>query len=331
MSDGLLIPLVIFAVSLWGLMKGADWLIDGSSSLAKYLKVSDLVIGLTVVAFGTSLPELVVSVQSSLQGSGSLAYANVIGSNIANTLLILGTASLVIPLVSTPAVKKDVGFFFLVAMTFTGLTFFGKTDAPTPLLFESQVSRMGGIVLLLLFVTFIVRILRNSKNDLTQTSEDEEPESSPLGKSIAILIVGLVFVILGGEFTVRSAISIAKQLGVSESTIGLTIVAFGTSLPELVASLSMAGKKKGGMIIGNIIGSNVMNLSLVLGAALTVAPIQVDYWGTFDMCVHTIVAVVLLGLMLQNKPEGNLGRTTGVTFILLYMTYMIMVGYRQMV
>lgn len=326
MPDNVFLALLIFAASLFSLMKGADWLTDGSSKIAKYFNVSDLIVGLTVVAFGTSLPELVVSVQSAIQGSSELAYANVVGSNIANTLLILGTSSVVIPLVSTKEVRQDLPFYGLLVIAFAGIVAFSRiTSNSTIFFFEAYLNWIAGCILLAFFVVFLLRIFLNNKKAL----EDEvEQGDDKLMKPIVIVVLGLFFVILGGELTVKSAITIAASVGVPEETIGLTIVAFGTSLPELVASLAMAGKKKGDMIIGNIIGSNVMNLTLVLGTASILTPIHVTYWGVLDMAILTIVSVVFLILMLRKTSKGHLNRSTGMLFLLAYLSYIVAIGYR---
>ncbi len=325
MPDNIFLVLLIFGGSLYALMKGADWLTDGSSQIAKFFKVSDLIIGLTVVAFGTSLPELVVSVQSALQGSGELAYANVIGSNIANTLLILGTSSVVIPLVTTPEVRKDLPYVFILTIAFVAIVLLNHIDSPSSFLFAVELYWQAGVVLLLFFIIFIIRIFLNNKEEL---ADEVEPGEASFGKSILLVVVGLALVILGGELTVSSAIRIAERVGVPEETIGLTIVAFGTSLPELVASLTMAGKNKGEMIIGNIIGSNIMNLTLVLGTATALSPVKITHWGVLDMLVLTAVSFLFLALMMRKTTKGNLNRNTGMLFLLLYLSYIIAIGYR---
>lgn len=315
-------------------MKGADWLIDGSSVVARKLKVSELLIGLTVVAFGTSLPEFVVSIGSAMQGSAELAYANVIGSNIANILLILGATSLIMPLKSSEEVHSDVYFLMGLVVTFAMVVIAGKSSDMSPFLFESSLGTIGGLCLLAFFIGFIVRIhLKRQKGiDEFGGTEDHQPEDdTSLSKAVFWLVCGLVMIVAGGELTVQSAINIAQILNVPESTIGLTIVAFGTSLPELVASLAAAGKGKGDMAIGGILGSNLMNLSFVLGTSATFFPIKINSWGVFDMFIHTAVSVGFLLLMARRTEKDNLNKQTGIIFIILYVAYMTVIGVRDFV
>lgn len=319
--------ILIFAGSLYALMRGADWLIEGSSSLAKRLNISDLVVGLTVVAFGTSLPELVVSVQAALAGSSALAYANVIGSNTANTLLVLGMASIVTPIVTTDAVRKDLKFYALLILGFCALIYYGNKGISSIFFFESSLGLFGGVCLLAYFSFFIIRILLSEKSALVNEAGDSS-ESTSLGKAILLVVVGLILTIVGGEVTVQSAIKIATRIGVSETTIGLTIVAIGTSLPELVASLSMASKGKPEMIVGNVLGSNVMNLSLVLGTAAVISEVPIDTMESFDMVFHTVVGLIFLIFMLRPAKTFHLNRRIGSLFVLIYLAYMAFVGLR---
>ncbi|SMF49413.1 calcium/sodium antiporter [Pseudobacteriovorax antillogorgiicola] len=337
MPDNIFLVVLIFAASLYVLMKGADWLIDGASALARELKISELIIGLTVIAFGTSLPEFVVSIQAAIYGSPELSYSNVVGSNIANILLILGATSLIMPLKAPEEVHKDIYFFFGLVLTFAVVVIASSTDNKEGIFFTSELGTFGGLSLLAFFVAFIFRIIGKRKDGVLEIlpSEDnddgEDDDELPLSKAILYLIAGTAMIILGGEFTVQSAIGIAQKLGVPESTIGLTIVAFGTSLPELVASLAAAGKKKGDMAIGNILGSNLMNLAFVLGSAATFFPIFINAWGVFDMLVHTLISFGFLGLMARRSVKFNLNRQTGIVFLILYVSYMTIIGMRDFV
>ena len=315
-------------------MKGADWLIDGASALARKLNVSELLIGLTVVAFGTSLPEFVVSIQSAFQGSAELSYANVVGSNIANILLILGATSIIMPLRASNEVHSDVYFLLGLVATFTLIVVAGKTTVPTDFMFESQISTWGGILLIVFFIGFIVRIVLKKQKGIDEfggTDDHPADDDMTTAKAALYLFAGLVMIVGGGELTVQSAIAIAQKLNVPESTIGLTIVAFGTSLPELVASLAAAGKGKGDMAIGGILGSNLMNLAFVLGTAATFFPIHISAWGVFDMFIHTLVSAIFLFLMARRTDKDNLNRQTGIIFIILYVSYMTIIGVRDFV
>ena len=315
--------------------EGSRLAIDGASVIARKFNISELIIGLTVVAFGTSLPEFVVSLQAALKGSPELSYSNVVGSNIANILLILGATSLILPLKASREVHRDIYFFLGLVVCFAAVVIAGKTassDGSNALFFSSQIGTIGGLCLLAFFIAFIFRILKKKKLGIDEFggTEDHDPdEDTSIGKALVWLIGGIAMIIIGGEFTVRSAISIAQQLGVPESTIGLTIVAFGTSLPELVASLAAAGKKKGDMAIGSILGSNLMNLSFVLGSAATFFSVKISSWGVFDMGIHTLVSVLFLGLMARRNVKFNLTRQTGIVFLILYVSYMTIVGMRD--
>jgi cation:H+ antiporter len=328
MPESLGLLLVIFTISLYGLMKGADWLIEGASGIARRYGVSELVIGLTVVAFGTSLPELVVSVDASLKGNISLAYSNVLGSNLANILLVLGCTAIARPIHTPTEARRDLPFFALLVITFATLVTFGVYPFPAPL--EGHLFRFDGIVLILFFGAFIWRILRQKPQAINELAEEESHHLDHLSVSRLGLVVlaGLVLVILGGDYTVKSAVGIAAQLGVSESTIGLTIVAVGTSLPELVASLVAAGKQKSDLAVGNILGSNLMNLALVLGCALILRPLSLNAFDFIDMIAHTIISLIFLGLLLRKGAKPQLSRHIGSIFVIIYIAYMTFIGYR---
>jgi len=329
-SQDIFLPLIIFAISLYAVMKGADWLIEGASNMARHFRVSDLLIGLTVVAFGTSLPELVVSVNAAINGNPVLAYANVIGSNIANILLILGCAAIVFPMTTSPEARRDLGFSFLLVIGFCLIT--GLTIFPLQPELSAQLNQWSGMLLLGFFVLFIARIFlqeaktRHSSSD-QDNSNQENQEDYNLGLLTLQVVAGLALVIIGGDFTVKSAITMASKLGISESTIGLTIVAFGTSLPELVASLVAAGRQKSDIALGNILGSNIMNLALVLGSTVVITPLTIDAWGVIDMVILTLVSLIFLTLLLKRRGP-NISRHTGVIFILLYIAYLGFIGIR---
>ena len=328
MPDNLLYLLIIFVLSLYALIRGADWLIEGASDLAHRFEVSDLVIGLTIIAFGTSLPEMVVSISAAMSGSTELAYGNVVGSNISNILLIIGCTAIVFPLTAHSDVKRDVPFYVVLTLVF--LAFVLVPAWPFASDASSELGFVAGICLLGFFVAFLMRLLKSSPEDLQDMVADEIPEHQEhvsLIKVSSLILAGLAFLLGGGEFTVRSASHIAATLGVPESTIGLTIVAFGTSLPELVTSLAAAGKGKADMALGNILGSNLMNLTLVLGSAVIVQNSFIDSWGLIDAGIHTVICLVFLGLMKINR-KPNISRQLGIIFILSYIAYMTFVAFR---
>ena len=270
--SGLTPNIIIFAITLAGLMKSSDIMVDGASSLAKRLGVSDLVIGLTVIALGTSLPELVVSVGSSYKNLGALAASNVIGSNVANVVLVLGISALIAPMTTPKTLRKIDKLYFLSTFVVFALGLLFFADGTHPQFF--------GIIYLAIFIGFI-HSLFNSKNHVEIDLDDDEDLHS-LEKSVLLTIMGLIFLIISGHYTVESAIKIARHLNVSEEVIGVTIVAFGTSLPELVASTIASLKKKADIAIGNIIGSNFMNIALVLGMSFSINPITFTKQMVFD-------------------------------------------------
>jgi cation:H+ antiporter len=326
--DTLSLPiiLVIFVFSLGALMKGADYLIDGSSGIAKKLGISDLVIGLTVIALGTSLPELVVSIQAALEGKGGLALANVIGSNSTNILLVIGVTALIHPLKAPRSLRSsEVPFSLILTIAFlvmisisADLYFsseFNKSQATLP--------RWGGFLLLGFFAAFVMKLLRTKTEAPAEEAHDEEAVSYPWVK----IFVGTALIIAGGKFTVDGAIVIARVIGVSETTIGLTIVSFGTSLPELVASITAARKGFSDMAIGTVIGSNIMNIALVLGTAGAIAPIHIGAFETLDITFMTIVTFIFLGLISRLKAP-HINRLTGGIFVAGYTVYMTYVAFR---
>ena len=329
--DTLSLPLIImvFIFSLWGLMKGADYMIDGASGIAKKLGVSQLVIGLTVIALGTSLPELVVSIQAAVNGKGSLALANVIGSNSTNILLVIGMTSLIHPMTAPRSLKSTEVPFSLTL----SLAFLAMICVSADLYFSSEFTKnqatleqWGGWILLGFFVGFIFMLLR-SKESVEDLASGEENSGDSVSYPWLKVIGGTALVIAGGKLTVDSAIAIARIMEISETTIGITIVAFGTSLPELVASIVAAKKGFSDMAIGNIIGSNIMNLALVLGTASAIAPIHIGAFETLDITFMTIVTLLFLGLICRTS-KPTISRFTGGFFVTMYIVYMSYVAFR---
>ena len=327
MQQSIIIPFLTFSVSLYGLMRGADFLIDGSSDLARKAKVSELFIGLTIIALGTSLPELVVSVRSAFMGNVSLAYSNVIGSNLTNTLLVLGACAAVRPMNSSAGVKNDIPFYMLLILFFSAAIAATIDFASKPL--SGVISKLSGVGLLLFFAGFIYRTYKNRNLHLDDVNPVEEGERNENAvKSVFLITIGLALLLLGGDYAVTSAVKIATLLKIPESTIGLTIVALGTSLPELVTCLSAAFKGKGDLAIGNILGSNFMNITLVLGCSSLVKDININSAGLMDMCIQFFVSIIFSVIMLRkNKP--TIGKSLGLSFLFLYAAYMAYVGYRS--
>lgn len=307
------IALVIFS---------ANWLVNGASSIAKKIGMSDLVIGLTVVAFGTSAPELTVNLFSALQGNTDIAIGNVLGSNIANILLILGLASLIYPLsVQSNTTWKEIPLSLLAAVVLGIMANDQLIDGSTG---GSEVSRTDGLVLLGFFAIFMVYTAELARN---QPDTDEGIEQMPLWKSSLLVLAGLLGLFSGGKFLVDAAESIAEQLGMSQKLIGLTIVAVGTSLPELATSLVAAFKKKTDIAIGNVVGSNIFNIFFILGLTSVIQPMPFSPGMNFDI-LAAIFASFILFLSTIMLGKRQVVRTEGILFLLIYVGYVVYSIYR---
>lgn len=318
------------------LVLGAEGLVRGASSLASKLRISALVIGLTVVSFGTSAPELTVNIVSALQGSPDLAVANVIGSNIVNILLILGVCAIIVPLsVKSSTVWKEIPLALLgvvlVGIMANDMLFDGVPFA--------ALTRTDGLALLALMAIFMYYIFGMAKSDREKAAdtkinaalnenEDSQIKQYGLLPSIGMTIVGLGGLVLGGQLLVSGAVDIAKAAGLSEALIGLTIVAIGTSLPELATSVVAALRKQADIAIGNIVGSNIFNIFFVLGTTSTITALPISSALNFDILV-SIIATALLFIFMFTGGKRKLVRWEGILFVLLYvayLTYLVMRG-----
>lgn len=308
--------LYIFGGVVWLLM-GGDVLIRGAIALSRRLGVSPLIVGLTVVAFGTSAPELVVSLRAALVGYPDLAIANIVGSNIANVMLVVGLPALVYPVVcDQPGVDGDARVMFLVSLLFAGLCAFGPLD------------RLDGVILLAALALFLLRAFRASKSDRASTEEPEGwervlglPRTSTM--TGAFLLFGVLALPLGAELLVRGAVAFADVLGVPSSVVGLTVVAVGTSLPELATTLVAAFKRESALAVGNVIGSNVMNLVAIMGVTAIVAPVAIPVpagFLTLDLPVMLAAAAVLVWV---THRSGAVGRRLGWTLLAAYAVYTV--------
>ena len=311
---------VLFAIGFPLLIKGADWLVDGASSLAKRFNVSDIVIGLTVVAFGTSAPELAVNLISAINGTTDLAVGNVLGSNIANILLILGVSAVIYPLVvHKNTVWKEIPLALLAVVVVAILANDAFFNAGA-----SMLSMGDGLILIAFFVIFIYYtfgIAKSSKEDAA-TIEADTVKVQSLGKSILFILLGLLALVFGGNWIVEGATAIARGLGWSEAFIGLTIVAIGTSLPELATSATAAMKKETDIAIGNVVGSNIFNIFWILGLSAVVRPVPLNPVNNFDLLVLTIVSSILFLILFVGK-KHSLDKWKGVLFILGYIAYVV--------
>ena len=322
MDISLVIDYLLFLPGFYLLIKGADILVEGASSLAKRLKVSDLVIGLTIVAFGTSAPELAVNISASYKGQTGIAISNVLGSNIANILLILGVSSIIRNVtVKENTVWKEIPFSLLAAI----IVFLQANDVFFGAGTKNQISRNDGLEMLAFFIIFLYYIFSIAKEE--NIFEDEIPKLQlSLGKSILYIIVGLILLPLGSDWVVNGAVRVAKFFGISEAYIGLTIVAIGTSLPEMATSIVAAYKKNSDISIGNVVGSNIFNVFLILGISSVIRPLEFSTKNNVDV-VMTVLASLILFFSLFVGKKHEVERSQGILFLLIYIIYLIFRAY----
>ena len=317
--------ILLFIAGFYFLVKGADLLVDGASSIAKKAGISTLVIGLTIVAFGTSAPELIVNILASYTGSNELAVGNILGSNISNIFLILGAAAMVTPLkVGKGTVWKEIPFSLLAILALAALTNDSLLDGFGP----AMLSRSDGIVLLLFFSIFIYYTFGISKKNTHLFGAKGEPvmQYSRL-KSFFMIIGGMLGLGLGGHWIVTGAVEIAAQLGLSQAFIGLTLVAIGTSLPELATSLIAAKKGNADIAIGNVVGSNIFNVFWILGLSSIISPIVFNPVLNFDIGVVILATFLLFSFLFIGKKQ-LIERWQGAMFISIYVAYLVFVTYR---
>lgn len=305
--------LLILGMAL--LIKGADLLVTGASSLAKRFNVSDLVIGLTVVSFGTSAPELVVNILASFSGNTQIAIGNILGSNVANVLLILGVSAVIYPL----TIKKNIILteipFSLVAILLIGFLANAALFSGTLVL---ELSQYDGYIILFFFFLYLLYVL-----DVAKLEPSEQPTTDTLSakKSILWVVLGLLSLVLGGKWVVDSAVELAIKLGFSEAFIGLTVIALGTSLPELVTSAMAAFRKNSDIAVGNVIGSNIFNLLWILGLSATIHPLPFEVTSNIDIFIIIAASTLLIMVLVINR--NRVSRPAGALFILSYIGYIM--------
>ena len=301
----MIINVLLIVVGVALVLFGADKLTEGASALARRLNVPEIIIGLTIVAAGTSAPELFVSLVSALNGTPDMAVGNVVGSNTMNAMLIVGTAALVAPMVISPStVKKDIPCSVLASILLAVLAF------------DGFLGRFDGIVLLLGFTAFMTYTLVQSKAG----KDDVVKESSPVWKNILFIVFGLAGLVVGSNLFVDSASDVALSLGISEAVVGLTIVAGGTSLPELATSVVAARKGQSAIAIGNVIGSNVFNILLILGLTSAITPLEIEGITTIDMAVM-LLSVILVWLF--SRTRYTVERWEGGLLLVIYIGYLV--------
>lgn len=296
------------------LVKGADIFVEGSSSAAKLLRVPGVIIGMTVVAFGTSAPELAVSITAALTSNNGIALGNVIGSNMFNLLMVIGLSSIVAEI---PADRKAMNgdFFYSIVVSVVALALIA---------FDRQIGRVDSVILLALFGYFIYRIFRSAAKE-RKTATEEKRELSPILSAVYIA-GGLAAVVAGSSMVVKSASAIAEAFGFSENLIGLTVVALGTSLPELVTSMVAAGKGENGLALGNVIGSNIFNILLILGISSLLSPIPVTVSTVYDMICLILVSCLCWAM---GRRRMRYTRAHGWILVALYAVYMVYVVVRS--
>lgn len=313
------IGIVLIILGFIGLIKGADWLVDGASAIAKRFGISDLVIGLTVVAFGTSMPEFVVNMISVAHGSTDLAITNILGSNIINTFVILGLTAAIYPIATQERTRN-----FDIPMSIVAGIIVVVCILLRPVLTgeERGIDWISGIILLLIFIYFLVNTFLHAKHNPDDPGV-EEVEIKPISpvKSVILILLGLAGLVIGGELIVKSAVNIATRLGVSEAIIGLTIVALGTSLPELATSVIAAYKHNSDIAIGNVFGSNIFNVFFVLGTSACINPLPAYDGIELDACMAALGGIITW-LVVKANHDRKVTRWGGIILLVVYSSYL---------
>ncbi len=315
------VNILLIALGFALLVKGADFLVDGASGVAKRFHIPEIIIGLTIVSIGTSMPELFVSITSAIDGYSDMAIGNVIGSNLCNLLLILGISAAINPIIF----KKETKLIEIPICIGTSIVFLILANI------GNSISRIDAIILIALFIAFICYTIMMAKKgeDFDEISEEEKQRSAEEGKkrkiivNIIYIIVGIIALKIGGDLVVEHSEKIAKMFNVSDKIIGLTIVAIGTSLPELVTSVTAALKKNSDIAIGNIIGSNIFNVLLIIGAAAAISPMNYNTSYNLQMGI-LIVATIVLGIFPYTDRKDEMTISNGITYLMLYALYMAM-------
>lgn len=302
----MIVQIGLLLVGLALIVFGADWLVDGASAVARKAGISEFVIGLTIVGFGTSCPELVVSLTGAFQGNADISVGNVVGSNIFNTLLILGLTAAIAPVAMTRAnSRRDIPITLLVTFLFAALALTG-----------TQISRVEGIVFLAIFVAYMVYCFKTD----TGVTEEAPQKVRSLWVAILLVLAGLGGLIFGGQLFVNNATAIARALGVSDKFIALTLLAGGTSLPELATCIVAAAKKKDQLALGNILGSNIFNILLILGASATVTPLSTVAMTLVDLGV-LLLSIVLVWLWTYTGHRDRVDRWEAILMLTLFFGY----------
>ena len=312
-----MITYILFIIGFIFLIKGADLLVDGSAGVAKKMKISNIVIGLTIVAFGTSTPELIVNIFASLQGNSQIAIGNILGSNIANILLILGISAIIYPITAKKnTILKEIPLSLLAIIVLGFMANDFIIDGSS----FSGITRIDGLILLSFFTIFFYYTFGITKSD--QDIVEEEIKVLSYFKAISFIIVGLIGLVIGGKWIVDGAIQIAELFNISQSLIGLTIIAIGTSLPELATSAIAAYKKQSDIAIGNVVGSNIFNIFWIIGISSVINPLPFSPDSNIDISMTIFASIILLLVMFIGK-KRIIERWQGVLMLILYVAYII--------
>ncbi|ERN51537.1 calcium/sodium antiporter [Alkalihalophilus marmarensis] len=315
---------VLLLIGFMLLIKGADFFVHGASSMARALHVSPLLIGLTIVAFGTSSPEATVSIVAALQENAGVAIGNVVGSNIFNITFVVGIAAFITPLkVESETIRKEIPFTLLASISLLILI----SDVTLQTVSQNLITRSDGLIFLLFFAIFLYYIFEVARNSREKGKQDNtESKIVSWKKNIVLTIGGLAAIIFGGDLVVNNATTIAYSFGMSETLVGLTIVAIGTSLPELITSITAALKKESEIALGNIVGSNIFNILFVLGAASVISPLAVES----KIYIDVILMIVLTGVLLVfSRTNFKIGKIEGIVLVLAYVLYMTYIFIRN--
>lgn len=322
-SGNMVLNLILLLVGFVALIKGADIFVDGSASIARRFGVPGVIVGLTIVAMGTSAPELAVSVSAGLSGSNEIAVSNVIGSNLFNLLVVLGVCALMKPLPVDEGIKKRdypiclIATLTLLVFAATKIILGPRPDLADTHAISGELSRVRGLAFILGFIAYLIYTIKRAKNS---QDKDDSYEPEPMWKSILFILVGIGLIVVGGDGVVTSARNLALMWGMSETLVGLTIVAIGTSLPELVTSIVASAKGENGMALGNAIGSNIFNLLLILGTSSSLNPIPITVASFFDIAILLGVSVACYFFVCTGK---KITRIEGGIMVMAYAAYTV--------
>src|SRR5690625_1536235 len=316
---------ILLLIGFGLLMKGADLFVDGTSNIARLLRVPAILVGLTIVALGTSAPEATVSITAALKGSADVSLGNVIGSNIFNITLVVGIAAFLDPLkVENETIKKEIPFTILASAALLILI----NDVALQGFDQNLLTRSDGLIFLLflsIFIYYVFEVAMKSKSN-QETDKEEIPDNIKWGKSIVFTLIGVAAIIFGGNMVVKNGTEIAYSLGMSETLVGLTIIAIGTSLPEFVTSVTAAWKKESEIALGNIVGSNIFNILFVLGSASVISPLPVDSKVFIDI---TILIFLTVCLLVFSRTKFKVGKIEGLILASGYVLYLIYIILRN--